>query len=71
MSYNLELERKRETIKDILLEIDPTLAPIAADLIVTDILESVNWDASNLADRELAWIAEKFYASHYLHAGWA
>ena len=70
MSDNLELERKREAMKVILLEIDPTLTSIAADFIVADILESVNWDDPNLACRELSWIVEKFYAYHYRHAGW-
>ena len=71
MSDNLELEQKKDAIKAILLEIDPTLTPMATDFIAIDILESVNWDDPNLADRELTWLAEKFYASHYLHAGWS
>ena len=70
MSYNLELEWKREAVKAILLEIDPQLSLIAVDFIVTDILESVNWEDPNIACRELNWIVEKFYAHHYRHAGW-
>ena len=65
-----ESERKRAVIKAILLKIDPTLTLVAADFIVTDILESVNWDDPRIAGRELNWIVEKFYAYHYRHAGW-
>ena len=70
MSYNLELEQKRGAIKAVLLEIDPTLSPTAADYVATDILESVNWDDPGIAGRELNWVVEKFYECNYLHAGW-
>lgn len=74
---NLETENSgapllqtRETLKKALLDFDPKLTPAAAELVVSDILESVDLQDPCFAGRGLVWIAENFYASHYLHAGW-
>lgn len=60
----------RETLKVALLQFDAGLAETAAGYIVSDIIENVNFAEPNIAQHSLQWVAENFYKSHYLHAGW-
>lgn len=60
----------RENLKAALLQFDASLVETAADYIVSDIIKNVNFAEPGIARHSLRWIAENFYKSHYLHAGW-
>lgn len=66
-----EIDKQRiEELREALLRFDSSLTDTTVNSIVSDLLQTVNFGDSNIAKRDLQWIAESFYKSHYLHAGW-
>lgn len=64
------MDEQRKILKEALLQFDTSLTEANADYIVSDILENVDFNAPNIAQHSLQWIAEHYFKSHYLHAGW-
>ena len=60
----------REVLVSTLRHVDPTLTEPAANYVVSDLLETVDLNDPEVMRHGWTWIAERFYASHYLHAGW-
>ena len=60
----------KEVLMSTLRRLDAELTETAANYVVLDLLETVDLTDSQVAQHILQWIAEHFYASHYLHASW-
>ena len=60
----------KEVLSDTLRRLDPELTEIAANYVALDLLKTVDLTDPQIARHSLQWIAEHFYASYYLHAGW-
>ena len=60
----------REVLVSALLQFDSTLTEATANYVVADLLETMDLNDPEIMRHEWKWIAERFYASYYLHAGW-
>lgn len=67
----IKLEEIKERLKEALLKFDPEISSAFADFVVSDIIDTVDFDDPCIAERSFTWIAEHFYSVHYLHAGWS
>lgn len=66
-----EIDKQRaEELRQALLRFDSSLTDAMVNSIISDLLQTVNFGDPNIAKHDLQWIAESFYKSHYLHAGW-